>query len=71
MDFSLFVFFSATDINRAVLKAVEMLKKERSQDKVPKRSTDMIVLLTDGMPNSGEISSFQSVKYKKRSITKN
>uniref|UniRef100_A0A3P8UYV2 Inter-alpha-trypsin inhibitor heavy chain H3-like n=1 Tax=Cynoglossus semilaevis TaxID=244447 RepID=A0A3P8UYV2_CYNSE len=43
----------ATDINRAVLKAVEMLKKERSQDKVPKRSTDMIVLLTDGMPNSG------------------
>ncbi|XP_058487912.1 inter-alpha-trypsin inhibitor heavy chain H3-like isoform X1 [Solea solea] len=43
----------ATNINSAVLKAVSMLKKERSQKKLPERSVDMIILLTDGMPNSG------------------
>ncbi|CAN9512530.1 unnamed protein product [Ophioblennius macclurei] len=43
-----------TNINSAVLKAVSMLQRERKRGKVPKRSADMIILLTDGMPNSGE-----------------
>ncbi|XP_071351221.1 inter-alpha-trypsin inhibitor heavy chain H3-like [Trachinotus anak] len=43
-----------TDINAAVLKGVDMLVKDRLEKKLPERSVDMIVLLTDGMPNSGE-----------------
>ncbi|KAI4826533.1 hypothetical protein KUCAC02_029979 [Chaenocephalus aceratus] len=44
----------STDINGAVLRAVKMLEKERKDMNLPERSTDMIILLTDGMPNSGE-----------------
>ncbi|XP_035517598.1 inter-alpha-trypsin inhibitor heavy chain H3-like [Morone saxatilis] len=44
----------STDINDAVLRAVSMLVEERENDKLPERSVDMIILLTDGMPNSGE-----------------
>ncbi|XP_074541033.1 inter-alpha-trypsin inhibitor heavy chain H3-like isoform X2 [Halichoeres trimaculatus] len=44
----------STDINGAVLRAVNMLMAERESSNVPERSTDMIILLTDGMPNSGE-----------------
>ncbi|XP_059185015.1 inter-alpha-trypsin inhibitor heavy chain H3-like [Centropristis striata] len=44
----------STNINDAVLKAVEMLKRERGKKNLPERSTDMIILLTDGMPNVGE-----------------
>uniref|UniRef100_A0A672I117 Inter-alpha-trypsin inhibitor heavy chain H3 n=1 Tax=Salarias fasciatus TaxID=181472 RepID=A0A672I117_SALFA len=43
----------ATNINAAVLSAVKMLQTERKGEKVPERSADMIILLTDGMPNSG------------------
>ncbi|XP_054472647.1 inter-alpha-trypsin inhibitor heavy chain H3-like [Anoplopoma fimbria] len=43
-----------TNINDAVLKAVSMLEKERREKNLPERSADMIILLTDGMPNSGE-----------------
>ncbi|XP_028302259.1 inter-alpha-trypsin inhibitor heavy chain H3-like [Gouania willdenowi] len=43
----------STNINAAVLKAVNMLKKERLQGNLPERSADMIILLTDGMPNHG------------------
>lgn len=46
--------FSGTNINSAILDAVSLLKKERKEKKVPERSMDMIFLLTDGMPNSGE-----------------
>ncbi|XP_041836026.1 inter-alpha-trypsin inhibitor heavy chain H3-like isoform X3 [Melanotaenia boesemani] len=42
-----------TDINSAVLKAVDLLKRERQDKKVPERSFDLIILLTDGMPNRG------------------
>lgn len=49
-----FVSLSATNLNGAVLKGVRMLKKERQEGKLPERSSDMIVLLTDGMPNHGE-----------------
>uniref|UniRef100_UPI0037E7ABD1 inter-alpha-trypsin inhibitor heavy chain H3-like n=1 Tax=Semicossyphus pulcher TaxID=241346 RepID=UPI0037E7ABD1 len=44
----------ATNINGAVLRAVTMLVKERAENNLPERSTDMIILLTDGMPNHGE-----------------
>uniref|UniRef100_A0A3B3TND1 Inter-alpha-trypsin inhibitor heavy chain H3 n=1 Tax=Poecilia latipinna TaxID=48699 RepID=A0A3B3TND1_9TELE len=40
----------ATDINAAVLSAVNMLKRKRQNDNVPERSVDMIILLTDGNP---------------------
>ncbi|XP_077948480.1 inter-alpha-trypsin inhibitor heavy chain H3-like isoform X2 [Gasterosteus aculeatus] len=43
-----------TNINGAVLRAVTMLEKERLKGNLPERSADMIILLTDGMPNSGE-----------------
>lgn len=35
-----------------------MLKKEREEGKLPERSTDMIITLTDGMPNHGELPQF-------------
>ncbi|XP_027135469.1 inter-alpha-trypsin inhibitor heavy chain H3 [Larimichthys crocea] len=44
----------ATNINDAVLRAVGMLMKERRHHNIPERSADMIILLTDGMPNTGE-----------------
>ncbi|XP_070759051.1 inter-alpha-trypsin inhibitor heavy chain H3-like [Enoplosus armatus] len=44
----------STNINDAVLRAVSMLATEREHKKLPGRSADMIILLTDGMPNSGE-----------------
>uniref|UniRef100_A0A8D0D1G6 Inter-alpha-trypsin inhibitor heavy chain H3 n=1 Tax=Sander lucioperca TaxID=283035 RepID=A0A8D0D1G6_SANLU len=44
----------STNINNAVLEGVNMLVKDRQEKKLPERSTDMIILLTDGMPNSGE-----------------
>ncbi|KAJ0023382.1 hypothetical protein NQD34_003281 [Periophthalmus magnuspinnatus] len=44
----------ATNINDAVLKAVEMIHTARRSEKLPQRSADTIILLTDGMPNSGE-----------------
>ena len=31
-----------------------MLVKDRQEEKLPERSIDMIILLTDGMPNAGE-----------------
>uniref|UniRef100_A0A665UMY7 Inter-alpha-trypsin inhibitor heavy chain H3 n=1 Tax=Echeneis naucrates TaxID=173247 RepID=A0A665UMY7_ECHNA len=43
-----------TDINAAVLKGVDMLIKDKQANRLPERSVDMIILLTDGMPNSGE-----------------
>ncbi|XP_035760849.1 inter-alpha-trypsin inhibitor heavy chain H3-like [Neolamprologus brichardi] len=44
----------ATNINDAVLTAVNMLVKDRQMERLPERSADMIILLTDGMPNEGE-----------------
>uniref|UniRef100_A0AAX7TZA2 Inter-alpha-trypsin inhibitor heavy chain H3 n=1 Tax=Astatotilapia calliptera TaxID=8154 RepID=A0AAX7TZA2_ASTCA len=45
---------STTNINDAVLTAVNMLVKDRQMERLPDRSADMIILLTDGMPNEGE-----------------
>ncbi|XP_015257104.1 PREDICTED: inter-alpha-trypsin inhibitor heavy chain H3-like isoform X2 [Cyprinodon variegatus] len=42
-----------TNINGAVLSAVHTLKKGREEKTFPERSVDMIILLTDGMPNIG------------------
>ncbi|XP_074470274.1 inter-alpha-trypsin inhibitor heavy chain H3-like isoform X2 [Sebastes fasciatus] len=44
----------STNINDAVLRAVSMLEKERKHKNLPERSADMVILLTDGMPNAGE-----------------
>ncbi|XP_042358681.1 inter-alpha-trypsin inhibitor heavy chain H3-like isoform X2 [Plectropomus leopardus] len=44
----------STNINDAVLMAVKMLMSEREKKNLPERSADIIILLTDGMPNSGE-----------------
>ncbi|XP_008283653.1 inter-alpha-trypsin inhibitor heavy chain H3 [Stegastes partitus] len=43
----------ATDINGALLKGVAMLVQARENKTLPERSVDMIILLTDGMPNVG------------------
>ncbi|XP_068576730.1 inter-alpha-trypsin inhibitor heavy chain H3a isoform X3 [Cebidichthys violaceus] len=50
-----------TDINGAVLRAVDMLVKDRQEKKLPERSVDMIILLTDGMPNSG-VSNLETIQ---------
>ncbi|KAM4524043.1 inter-alpha-trypsin inhibitor heavy chain H3-like isoform 2-T5 [Odontesthes bonariensis] len=42
-----------TDINGAVLRGVNMLIQDKQEKRLPERSIDMIILLTDGMPNSG------------------
>lgn len=47
---------SATNMNDGLLRAVGMLVKERKDGSLPERSADMIILLTDGMPNHGELS---------------
>uniref|UniRef100_A0A672I222 Inter-alpha-trypsin inhibitor heavy chain H3 n=1 Tax=Salarias fasciatus TaxID=181472 RepID=A0A672I222_SALFA len=36
-----------------VLRGIDMLKKGRQENRLPERSTDMIILLTDGMPDGG------------------
>uniref|UniRef100_A0A673B8S3 Inter-alpha-trypsin inhibitor heavy chain H3 n=1 Tax=Sphaeramia orbicularis TaxID=375764 RepID=A0A673B8S3_9TELE len=43
----------STNILEPVLRAVNMLKKDQEATKIPERSVDMIILLTDGMPNAG------------------
>ena len=48
------VFLLGTIINDAVLRGVNMLVKDRQENKLPEGSIDMIILLTDGMPNTGE-----------------
>uniref|UniRef100_A0A667Z108 Inter-alpha-trypsin inhibitor heavy chain H3 n=1 Tax=Myripristis murdjan TaxID=586833 RepID=A0A667Z108_9TELE len=43
-----------TNINDAVLRAVNMLINDRKNNNVPDRNLDMIILLTDGLPEAGE-----------------
>lgn len=47
-------FLLGTDINGAVLKGVDMLREDRKAKRLPEKSIDMIILLTDGDPTSGE-----------------
>ncbi|XP_035633370.1 inter-alpha-trypsin inhibitor heavy chain H3-like [Oncorhynchus keta] len=42
-----------TDINGALMKAVDIMMKDKQAKKFTERSVSMIILLTDGMPNSG------------------
>ncbi|KAJ0023363.1 hypothetical protein NQD34_003262 [Periophthalmus magnuspinnatus] len=44
----------STDIHSALQEAVTMLKESHKNNAVPERSTDMIILLTDGNPSHGE-----------------
>ncbi|XP_061641728.1 inter-alpha-trypsin inhibitor heavy chain H3-like isoform X1 [Phyllopteryx taeniolatus] len=43
-----------TNINDALLRGVAMLQKDKAEKRIPKKSIDMIILLTDGMPNYSE-----------------
>ncbi|XP_062325554.1 inter-alpha-trypsin inhibitor heavy chain H3a isoform X2 [Osmerus eperlanus] len=45
--------YGLTNINDAVLRAVDMLVKDKQNNLFPDRSVSMIILLTDGMPNIG------------------
>ncbi|XP_074470749.1 inter-alpha-trypsin inhibitor heavy chain H3-like isoform X1 [Sebastes fasciatus] len=55
MDYVRRMFASGmTNINDAVLKGGNMLLKDRREKRLPERSVDMIILLTDGMPTYGE-----------------
>ncbi|KAM9410096.1 inter-alpha-trypsin inhibitor heavy chain H3a [Pholidichthys leucotaenia] len=56
----------ATDINSAMIRAINMLRAERMDNKLPEKSIDMIILLTDGMPNSG-VSDIPSIQQNVRS----
>lgn len=44
-----------TDINGALMKAADIMMKDKQAKKSTERSVSMIILLTDGMPNSGAI----------------
>ncbi|CAL8336642.1 unnamed protein product [Merluccius merluccius] len=44
----------STNINDAVLRAVDMLRTHRRGAALTRTRIDMIILLTDGMPNAGE-----------------
>uniref|UniRef100_A0A7N8YNN8 Inter-alpha-trypsin inhibitor heavy chain H3 n=1 Tax=Mastacembelus armatus TaxID=205130 RepID=A0A7N8YNN8_9TELE len=44
----------ATNINDAVLRGVNMILNDKQAKRIPEQSIDMVILLTDGMPNSGE-----------------
>ncbi|XP_071191323.1 inter-alpha-trypsin inhibitor heavy chain H3-like [Salvelinus alpinus] len=46
----------STNINDAVMKAVDMIMKGIRDKKVSERSVSIVILMTDGMPNSGESS---------------
>uniref|UniRef100_A0A671VC37 Inter-alpha-trypsin inhibitor heavy chain H3 n=1 Tax=Sparus aurata TaxID=8175 RepID=A0A671VC37_SPAAU len=56
----------ATNMNDGLLRAVGMLVKERKDGSLPERSADMIILLTDGMPNHG-VSNLQMIQDNVRS----
>ncbi|XP_059800887.1 inter-alpha-trypsin inhibitor heavy chain H3a [Hypanus sabinus] len=56
----------ATNINDPMLEAVRLLDKAHQRKQLPERSISMIILLTDGDPNSGESNPSkiqQNVKY--------
>ncbi|KAJ8361116.1 hypothetical protein SKAU_G00176410 [Synaphobranchus kaupii] len=44
----------STNINDAVIEAVKMLQEDKARKRLPERSVSMVILLTDGQPNSGE-----------------
>ncbi|XP_062401904.1 inter-alpha-trypsin inhibitor heavy chain H3-like [Sardina pilchardus] len=43
-----------TNINDAVLTAVQMIEKDTLHNLLPEKSVSMVILLTDGYPNTGE-----------------
>uniref|UniRef100_A0A8C7ZFC1 Inter-alpha-trypsin inhibitor heavy chain H3 n=1 Tax=Oryzias sinensis TaxID=183150 RepID=A0A8C7ZFC1_9TELE len=55
-----------TDIHGGLMKGIDMLIQDRQANRLPERSTDMIILLTDGMPNSG-VSDLPSIQNNVRS----
>lgn len=45
---------SGTNINEALMKAVQMLLKALSQGQIDQRSVSMIILVSDGDPTVGK-----------------
>ena len=52
------VFLLGTIINDAVLRGVNMLVKDRQENKLPEGSIDMIILLTDGRGEHADCAHF-------------
>ncbi|XP_074527146.1 inter-alpha-trypsin inhibitor heavy chain H3-like [Halichoeres trimaculatus] len=46
----------STNMNDGLVRAARMLVKDRQEKRIPERSIDMIILLTDGMPDGGRSS---------------
>ncbi|CAJ1051412.1 inter-alpha-trypsin inhibitor heavy chain H3-like [Xyrichtys novacula] len=46
----------STNMNDALLRGVEMLVNDRQEKRIPERSIDMVIMLTDGMPDGGRSS---------------
>lgn len=57
MTFLYSTLTSGTNINEALLKAVQMLVKAQNQGLIDQRSVSMIILVSDGDPTVGENSS--------------
>ncbi|XP_069824044.1 inter-alpha-trypsin inhibitor heavy chain H3-like [Dendropsophus ebraccatus] len=57
-----------TNINDAVLKAVELLDKAHRTETLPPRSASIIILLTDGQPTVGETNAAQIEENVKKAI---
>ena len=49
------VCMPVTNINDALLSGISMLNKAREEHTVPERSTSIIIMLTDGDANVGEV----------------
>ncbi|KAJ8361118.1 hypothetical protein SKAU_G00176430 [Synaphobranchus kaupii] len=45
----------STDINGGVIEAVKMLQEDKARERLPARSVSIVILLTDGRPNIGQI----------------
>ncbi|CAJ1051411.1 inter-alpha-trypsin inhibitor heavy chain H3-like [Xyrichtys novacula] len=49
----------STNMNDALLRGVEMLVNDRQEKRIPERSIDMVIMLTDGMPDGGDLGMIQ------------
>uniref|UniRef100_A0A671VC43 Inter-alpha-trypsin inhibitor heavy chain H3 n=1 Tax=Sparus aurata TaxID=8175 RepID=A0A671VC43_SPAAU len=59
----------STNINDAMMRGVRMLIEDREEKKLPERSIDMILLLTDGNPDGGEHASLPVIQKNVRTAT--
>ncbi|XP_060898338.1 inter-alpha-trypsin inhibitor heavy chain H3-like [Labrus mixtus] len=52
----------STNFNDALLDSVKMLVSDRKEQRIPERSIDMIIALTDGMPDRGPARILENVR---------